>query len=319
MHGGCDMSARITSGDARTAAAGRRLAELLVVRPAYRARWQRLARQQDTLRSGFATAQQAAVARVLAEHLRGTGQAPTADRALHRRLKDRVHRALAGRVMSRATLDLFLAAFGIDGPDADELTGLLERGTGGQQAVRPALAGPEPSTTYRTVALSESLTLGPDGRGRRLRTIHVVRAVRTLPGYRYLLEPGAVGLSVLRAGRAGTSTRVGPVPAVEIMFHRPLEPGRTVSVEAVARFATEGPRPGHFRRGTADRLENVELQVRFHPGLLPERVWWTVWSVAPTIRLIRSEPAPIDPDGTVHRFLDAVEAQLVGFRWRFPP
>ncbi|HET9655934.1 MAG TPA: hypothetical protein VFP72_11305 [Kineosporiaceae bacterium] len=322
------MSARITdSGNTRTTAAGRRLAELLVVRPAYRTRWMRQLRRQDTLRHGFSTVHQAAVARVLADHLWRDEQVPVTDRALPRRLKDLVQRALTGQVLSARTLDLFARAFAMSAVDVEELQALLQPpgipATGSQAGPAPGRGpadswpGPQPESGLRTVALREAWSLGPDGRPRMLHSIHVVRAVGTLPGYRYVLDPGGIDLRVLRGGQATPVRPPGPSTAVDVTFHRPLRPGQTTSVESVGRFAVAGTPVTRLLRGTTGRLENVELQVRFHPTLLPDRVWWTVWPGPAVMHPLCAEPVGLDPDGTAHLFLDAVEAQAVGFHWRF--
>jgi hypothetical protein len=319
------MSARNTKSGGVQAAA-RRLGELLAVRPDYRRLWEEQTRQDQPEQDRGPGVQQAAVARVLVAHLFATGQTGP-ERPQARRLKDLVGRALSGRVLSVRTLDLFIGAFAMSAADAEELRGLRDR----VRAHRGARRGPTTSFLgfdpelpagsegqYRTVSLHEVQTLGPDGLPRTTRTVHVVRAVQLLTGYPYLLAPGTQRLEVLRGGRAGRARQVNDRAAVSIVFHHPLPPGETASLEYVCRFLPGATGPARFRRGTRTRLENVELQVRFHPLRLPDRIWWTVWPDDLAEHPTQQEAVQLDQDGTVHRFVEIVERQAVGFRWRFP-
>ena len=89
----------------RTAAA---LAEVLLTDLRCRRRWQR-----HTRRNGRQLPNQAGVAHVLAAAVReGDGVVPHRS-ALPRSLKDRVSRALTGRLVTAGTLNLFVEAFGM--------------------------------------------------------------------------------------------------------------------------------------------------------------------------------------------------------------
>lgn len=336
------MSARKTSsGESRATA--RRLTELLAVRPAYRRQWQTSAMQQRST-----SVNQAAVARILAGHLLATGQAPP-ERTRARRMKDLVSRALSGNVLSQRTLELFIVAFSMTEADAEELRALLSPpGTDGGQATgpvpnpgrssadddaptgdRPVSASGRPSEVpeagpaeasppeYRTVSLHEVRTFGPDGLPRTTRTVHVIRAVRRLTRYRYLLDPGVHRLEVIRGGTAGPVHGRAPRAVVDVELHHGLAPGETGSVEYICRFRPGVAIPPRFRRSTGGRLENVELQVRFHPMRPPDRIWWTVWPDETAERPIRREAVQLDRDGTAHRFVEAVERQAIGFSWQF--
>jgi hypothetical protein len=350
------MSARNTKSGGVQAAA-RRLGELLAVRPDYRRLWEEQTRKDQPEQDRGPGVQQAAVARVLVAHLLATGQIRP-ERTRARRLKDLVGRALSGRVLSVRTLELFVGAFAMSTADAEELRGLLDNGRARRGArldprasclgfdPEPTAGSPRPDSTadgdtvgrrgvpdpsheqpgpaavaegqYRTVSLHEVQTLGPDGLPRTTRTVHVIRAVQLLTGYSYLLAPGTQRLDVLRGGRAGRARRVNDRAAVNIVFHHPLPPGETASLEYICRFLPGATGPAWFRRGTRTRLENVELQVRFHPLRLPDRIWWTVWPDDLAEHPTQQEAVQLDQDGTVHRFVEIVERQAIGFRWRFP-
>ena len=325
------MSAHQTTSEGGHPAA-ELLHELLSVRPAYRRRWEAEAVQATT-----AAVNQAAVARVLAAHQRHSVRvAPGQSRG--RPLKDVVSRALSGRVLSEATLTLFIDAFGMSADDAARLRQLRQ--------LRPLAPVPDdsrtprpttprrrsaPSARYRTVTLQASHELGPDGTPRATMTVHVVRAVDHLARYRYILEPGVRRLEVVRGGVAALPYPVLNRTAVDIVLDHPLLPGETGSVQYLARYAPGTARPPVFRRGARGRLENVEVEVRFHPLHLPERVWWAIWpglagppaprgdvDDGPVIRHPRTEEVDVGPDGAVRRFVPLVQDEAVGFRWRFP-
>jgi hypothetical protein len=48
-----------------------------------------------------------------------------------------------------------------------------------------------------------------------------------------------------------------------VSYRWPADPG--------SRIATE------YRRGAVRTVQNLDLRVEFHPGCLPERVWWAHW------------------------------------------
>lgn len=272
------------------------------------------------------------MARVLAHYLWETGQVAQSDLGLPRRMKDLVSRAVTGQVLSARTLGIFVDAFAMPPADADELRDLHGRGArrvpprppsvedtppGSVNGAAGAGVG-DPGRSFRTIALHELHTLGPDGAPALHRTVHVIRAVRQLGSYPYLLDAGADRLQVVRGGRAGRKYRVGRHEAIDIEFHRPLRAGETGSFEYLCGFRHATTPATSFRRGGRDRLENVELHVRFHPDRLPERLWWAVWPGDDSTRPIAQEPVALDPDGMAHRFLEAIDGRAVGFRWRFP-
>jgi hypothetical protein len=82
----------------------------------YRPVWLRLVSRVHGDRINFS-----AVAKVLAR----TAEVDRPDGVHHRELRDRVRRALSHDHMTNETLELFIRAFGIRGPEADRLWTLL--------------------------------------------------------------------------------------------------------------------------------------------------------------------------------------------------
>ena len=112
---------------------------------------------------------QLAVAEVLARHLWQHPRRRRDGDLLPRQLKDTAARALSGRLLSKATLDLFIDAFALPAAEQDQLWRLWEgsprvRMLTGVRAIRPdtadkvaALLGPV-FTTLRSTTLSALTT-----------------------------------------------------------------------------------------------------------------------------------------------------------------
>jgi hypothetical protein len=48
----------------------------------------------------------------------------------------------------------------------------------------------------------------------------------------------------------------------------------------------------------------------------PRAIWWCVWSQCAEPP-IREEKTSLDPDMSVHRYLQSVEEAIYGFRWEW--
>jgi hypothetical protein len=292
------------------------LTQLLAGGEEYRARWLRSMRRRSS-----GSVHQGAVAQVIAEYLWESGQAPEGDVDLPRRLKDTVSRALSGQVIAPTTLSWFVEAFAMSEQDSARLWAAWSGQDG--EAIgsgRGAGAGDlAPPSTYRTVALHEFHTLGADGLPQSHRTVHVIRALQQVRCYPYRFDTDAVRVEVLRGGRAGPlyRTSMNGVFAVDIELTRPLAPGETGSFEYRTVFDYRQPPAPQFRRATRRRCDNVEINVRFHPDRLPAHVCWAVWAGYGADEPLEQEPVTLDPDASVHRYLETLEGRAVGFRWEF--
>nr|CTQ90267.1 hypothetical protein [Kibdelosporangium sp. MJ126-NF4] len=173
---------------------------------------------------------------------------------------------------------------------------------------------------YTTIALHEFHTVGPDGVPAEHRTVHVIRASDGLESYSYRFDTDAAVVEVLRGGTASPAyhTGVGDIHAVDITLARPLRSGETASFEYRTVFAYRTPPPHEFRRASRHVVENVELHVQFHPALLPTALWLAIWDDLDAPRPSEEYPAALEPDGSVHTFLDALRG-IVGYRWTFEP
>jgi hypothetical protein len=311
--------------------AGRRAAatylhEMLLRPGSYRRMW-----MQNAIRARDGEVNQLAVAEVLARRLWSYPRGPGDVDVLPRQLKDTVSRALSGRLLSRSTLTLFIEAFGLADDEADRLwrlwagsgrisvlagTRVLAADTEGD--VRAAL-GPR---RHQTVAIHDHVQVGPGRLLDQTRTLQVIEAtaadVDRIP---YLYDTSALTLEVGPGcrGVSGSLFQVGPgVHATEIMLAKVLGPGETTTLEYRTSYRYPGdlddPAEREFRRAVLGRMENADLRVQFHPSALPAGVWWATWDGVDG-PITHQEPADLDSQHSVHRYLRFLTKTVVGFHW----
>jgi hypothetical protein len=293
----------------RDAAACRLLVDLLQSDPAYRRVWQHHARRN---RPGQLN--QAAVAEVLAAHVRSRGIDPSAE---GRSLKDRVSRVVSGASLTPQTLRYFIDAFRIRPGDEQRLWRLLE----GRSVLAPEGLGPlAPSEpTYRTVNLQEHHTI--DGRGLPVshETDHLVEALRDgVDRYNYRMRDiDSVEVEALKGARAGAIYEMEDgLWCVPMHFDRPLRRGETQWFRYRTRFSYAVAPPPNFRRAMVPRVDSLFLRVQFHEKKLPRRVHFGSWEALDG-EILRPRLVEIASDHTVHRLLKNVENTIVGFQWEW--
>ena len=192
-------------------AAGRYLRELLLRPGRYRQLW-----ESHAQRSRPGAINHLAVADVLAQYLWNSPRAAGHSDVLPHQLKDTVGRALSGRLLSRSTLALFVAAFGFTAQEEDRLWRLW-RGTGritvlaGPRAMRSGaaaeVAGVLGPRRHQTVSLHDHVYVGADRKPARTRTMQVVEAITEgLDRIPYIYDTNAVTLEVGQ-GCAGPPAR----------------------------------------------------------------------------------------------------------------
>jgi hypothetical protein len=307
-------------------AAGRYLRELLQRPGRYRQLWE--ARAERT-RPGAIN--HLAVANVLAHHLWNAPRATGSSDVLARQLKDTVGRALSGRVLSRSTLALFVAAFGLTPQEEDRLWRLW-RGSGritvlaGPRAMRSGSAAKVVSELgprrHQTVSLHDHVYVGPDQRLARTRTLQVVEAiVDGLDAIPYLYDTKAVSLELGQgcAGPPGPFRQIGDVLyATDIPLTRTLSLGETLTLEYWTCYEYGGgpadPGERMYRRAVMATLDNFDMRVEFHADQLPTAVWWAMWDGMEGGVLDQELVIP-DTQHSVHRYLRSLERSVVGFYW----
>ena len=314
-----------TSGAARRAASTY-LRQLLLKPGAYRARW-----EQHVVRARGEEISKLAVAEVLAGHLRVSPRTPADAGMQPQRLKDTVSRGLSGDLLSRATLALFVDAFGISSGEADRLWGLWNGSAmigvlAGSHAVPPEaeqdlakVLGPR---RHQTVSMHDHVYVDADGRLERTRTLQVIEAiVPEVSRFPFLYDTSALTLEVGQGcqGLSGELRQIGPgVFATEIVLSRTLAIGETLTMEYWITYRLPGnladPAEREYRRGVLGHLENYDMRIEFSPQKLPAQLWWSRWNgVAGEVT--EQTPVTLDSQHAAHRFLRSVDRTVVGFRW----
>ena len=274
---------------------------------------------------------QLAVAEVLARYLWSFPRTSADKDAAARQLKDTVARALSGTLLSRSTLELFIDAFAISDPHADQLWRLWE-GSGRVTVLTGENAmGPKTETELRealgprrhqTVSMHEHVDVGADGQLVRTRTIQVIEAIADgLDRIPYIYNTNALRLEA-GPGCGEVSGELYQISegmfATTIPLARELSVGETTSLEYQTVYSYLGnpssPDERQFRRAVMQRLENLNLSVTFHQDMLPAHIWWAVWDGADG-DIVHREQVSLGTQHDVHRYLRSVEKTVVGFCW----
>jgi hypothetical protein len=301
-----------------TQAAAAYLRELLLRPGRYRRKWEQYAE-----RSRFGQVNQLAVAEVLAHYLWEHPRAQGDVDVLPRQLKDTASRALSGKLLSKATLSLFMDAFGFGTFERQQLLKLWEgsahvRVLSGPRAIREDKASALGRPRVRTLSLHDHHYLGPDGLPVRHRVIHVIEAV--VDGVDRLPCRADTNALTIEVGQ-GFSGLAGPVYqplaelfVVDMLLAKPLAAGETATLEYSASFHYPAPPPPEFRRIVQFFVENLDIRVEFHPDKLPRNVEWAVWDGMDG-PIVERERVALDSQFAVHRYLRLAEKTAVGFHW----
>src|SRR6201996_1465580 len=326
--GGPDPGGPVPGRPARQAV-GQYLRELLLRPGRPRRIWEQYA---ERTRQGQVN--QLAVAEVLARHLWQHPRRHGDGDVLPRQLKDTTSRALSGRLLSRATLELFMDAFALPDAEQDQLWRLWEgsprvRMLTGTRAVRPdtaervaALLGPP---RHQTVSLHDHAFVRADGRVGGVRTIQVIEALCDgLNSIPYIYDTSALTLRVGHGCEApvgpGSQVKDGPY-VLRIPLARTLSAGDTLSLEYATTFQYRGEMTAdqrQYRRAVMRRVDNIDLRVEFDREYAPLAIWWAVWD---GVDGGVTEQPRVQPDrqNSVHRYLRLVEKTVVGFYWEDRP
>jgi len=312
--------------DAYRQAAAAYLRELLLRPGRYRRRWEQYAE-----RSRAGQINHLAVAEVLARyrwrHPRTQGDSDV----LPRQLKDTALRALSGKMLSRATLTLFIDAFGLTDAEADRLRRLAAGSSrisvlSGPRAMRPDLLegvaevfGPP---RHQTVSLHDHIDVGQDGLIARARTLKVIEAIADgVDSVPFIHDTDTLTLEVGQGcrGISGYPHELAEgIYATDILLAKKLSLGETLTLEYWNTYHYLDNRMDEsrrqYRRAVMKRAENVDIRVAFHPERLPHAVWWAVWDGVEG-DVISEEPAGLDSQHSVHRYMRSLERTVAGFHW----
>jgi hypothetical protein len=299
-------------------AAAAYIRELLLRPGRHRRKWEQYAE-----RSRAGQVNQLAVAEVLAHYLWQHPRAKGDAEVLPRQLKDTASRALSGKLLSKATLFLFMDAFGLSADEREQLLKLWEgsahvRVLSGPRAIRDDKASMLGSRRVKTLSLHDHHYLGPDGMPVRHRVIHVIEAI-TDDVDRIPIRADTNALTI-EVGQ-GFSGLAGPVYqpieelfVVDMLLAKPLAAGETATLEYWVSFHYTQTPPPEFRRVVQFFVENLDIRIEFHPDKLPRIVEWAVWDGLDG-PIVEREQVTLDSQFAAHRYLRLAEKTAVGFHW----
>jgi hypothetical protein len=288
------------------------LKTLLTDDPTYRRRW----RARSDRSSGLLN--QAAVAKVIELHLWDLGDLSETDNSIARTLKDRVSRALTGKVLSPETLTWIIDAFDMTQSDKDRLWEIFS----GKE-----IPGSEISHTlrrrremlrrqcHRTVNLVERYTVNDLGYLTSRHTMHTIRAIEDgVDMYIFNHESQTSSVHVIYGGNAGTRHEYGNgLCGTEIDLIRVLMKDDTIGLEYYTNFDKEKAHLNEVRRAAFARVENIDIAVRFQNSV-PRQAWMCVWDD-------HLDGNPVDErqveiiNGSIREFVRSIEETVIGFRW----
>jgi hypothetical protein len=299
-------------------AAAAYLRELLLRPGRYRRKWEQYAE-----RSRHGQVNQLAVAEVLAHYLWEHPRAQGDVDVLPRQLKDTASRALSGKLLSKATLALFVEAFSFSTLEREQLLKLWEgsahvRMLSGPRGIRADQADRLGPPRLKTLALHDHHYVGPDALPVKHRVIQVIEAIADgVDRVPYRADTNALTIEVGQ----GFSGLAGPVYqpiaelfVVDMLLAKPLAIGETATLEYLTSFHYAEQPPPEFRRVVPAFAENLDIRVEFHPDKLPGHVVWAIWDGLEG-SIVERERVALDSQFAVHRFLRLAEKTAVGFHW----
>ena len=172
------------------------------------------------------------------------------------------------------------------------------------------------------MSLHDHVHVGADRLITRARTLKVIEAtadgVDRIP---FIYDTDAVTLEVGQGceGVSGDLRQLREdVFITDILLAKNLSLGETLTLEYWNSFHYRDDRidagKREYRRASMRRAENFDIQVEFHPGRLPRGIWWAVWDGVDG-DVITEEPAGLDSQHSVHRYMRSLERTVVGFHW----
>ncbi|GAA1017740.1 hypothetical protein Aple_024900 [Acrocarpospora pleiomorpha] len=262
-----------------------------------------------------------AIALVIANYLVDSGIFPESETKLDRKLKDRVGRALDGKVLSPETLNWFIEAFHLT-PDDEQM--LREAHTTKKVVTNVPLVNtlrvrqplPIPQR-HRTIMLFERRIIDATGRATTHHSAHTIVACEDgVDHYPCFLSPRTSDIVVIHGGHVSAGPDHGADPRIiKITLSTSLREGDSTSFEYRSEFHREKGIDTEYRRVVNARTQNIDIVVKFHPRRLPSKVWWAAWDDYQAGNVVEQEPVTLDLEHRAHRFLPYMENAAAGFRW----
>jgi hypothetical protein len=310
-------------------AAAEYVRQLLLKPGGYRQAW-----QQQVVRPRDDVINQMAVAEVIAGRLRSAPSRSGDAQIMPYQLREMVADVLAGRPVSRRSLQLFIDGFGFTEHETTRLWQLWNGATtvrviAGSHVV-PMLEEHEVAQAlgprrHQTLTLHDHISVGADARIERARTLQVIEATaHSVDRIPFLVDTNVLTLDVGQGCRevVGDVVQIGPdVFATHILLARSLDLGETITLEYWLSYRYPGdpddPAERQYRRAVFRHMANYDMRVEFHPDKVPAKVWWAQWDGA-NGGVLAEEPVRLDSQRSVHRYVRSFDTAVAGFHWQWP-
>lgn|GEM_PF-2743587 len=279
-------------------ATSKRLRELLTS-PKYSHIWQAKVRRRGKNGREIHTL---AVARVLTEYYSLQIAQDTAN-AL-RRLKnfdDQANRMLYKSTFGPKTLELFIAAFGIDTTDAMELWELMdEKPLVGQRNIWP----------YRILSAHDIYTVGPNGRPTKCETTELWYAEEQIVyGCRLIFDNAIAKCEV----KDGVALFDETTKSAWLSLNGAIPQGATRKVQYTTLFAHTATTVQEFVRTTTSHISDVTVTVQFSRAKIPQQLAEVTYNNTFSL----TNRCNLSDTLAATRHADALENCSMGFRWAF--
>lgn len=238
------------------------------------------------------------------------------------RLKDRIRRALSGEGLSPETLVMFVKGFDFTPAEAARLWSLYDPVVVSDDIVRGSL----PSRTYGTIGARSTLQIidqhfvGPDRFPAQHLTTQVIEANQdNLTNIVLLTDTDEVELFVEIGGtiEQQPSALDGYPAQMSIKLDKPLDFGASALIKYGFRFNYQELPPPRFTRIARQAVHNSAIWVRFHPDMVPKKVWWKIWQDYKHQQVLTENEVTLSDELTVYKHLTLLQDGVVGFEWEW--
>jgi hypothetical protein len=256
---------------------------------------------------------QAAVARVIIDHLREAGK--EVGQMDYRLLKDKVYRALSGRALTSPTLELFAAAFLFSDEDMRYLWALFTGTT--PDGARAAFQPP----SVHVVCLTDTHEVSSEGRPKSHRVKQRITAIREgVTRFPLLFDSEALAITVSDGAVSDIYRCSDELFAVDVLLPKALTINESFSLEYLVEYSADADASPEFLRGAVGkRIDKATIEIIFDRHRPPSAVWWTVLSgLGMSGRTVFRERVEIDrQSSSVSKTVSSVDDVVIGFRWEW--
>jgi hypothetical protein len=266
---------------------------------------------------------QAAVAKVIVDHLRTHGQIVD-DGGAYRAIKDRVNRALSGQTLTPSTLRLFSQAFLFSQEDARLLWSRFLGTTANQVSyviddlrLPPANAAAFNPRGYRVVSLWDVHHIGANRMPSRHTTRQIIRATTDgLSRCSIRFDIDALTVAVQEFDTSELYLCPDGLYAIDILLPRVLQCGDEQELNYALYYpAPTSDRQRFQRSALGNVIEEACVEVQFSPQRRPSKVWWAIWQERDGKPALR-EPVELNPErSSVFKKVLSAAQTIFGFCW----